>query len=225
MLILDGLSEKTVLSLRISPEVIRSYPNIFALIKKKIGATNEEKIQSRIRDTLLRASVMQQSTVPEVFQEKPIISCVYLQYGQFCFKLEQHDNEIILVSIATGENKKITDKKNENKSYSRNQQKGKSAIDITKIQFTAHAIDQFKKRFQAMHNIELPNPTEKALSLLLNASEKGAITPVGRIKRLIDNKFVEVRYFVTPDKRWRFIIRELKDGTYSVFTIEYVLIR
>ena len=60
--------------------------------------------------------------------------------------------------------------------------------------------------------------------MLAEATEKNAISPVGKVIRLIDNKAVEVRYF-SIGGRIPFVIEEEKDGIFQVLIIESPHIR
>lgn len=89
--------------------------------------------------------------------------------------------------------------------------------DMNRVRFTEHAFQQFRDRFYGKSK---PDPREMmyaAFATLAGASERGAMSEVGRVRRLIENSHQEVRYFLNGD--WRFVIREETD--LLVLTVEY----
>lgn len=87
-------------------------------------------------------------------------------------------------------------------------------IDLEKVHFKNHALDRLVQR---MTTEPISDPEKIARKLLANSVEEGAISAVGRVRRLIANHFVEVRYF--KNSGWRFIVKPEKD-LFFVLTIE-----
>ncbi len=91
-------------------------------------------------------------------------------------------------------------------------------IDPEKVIFTRHALDRFRERFLQLNGGgKLSSPERTARKILARATEEGALSPVGRVKRLIDNRFQEARYFMSNG--WRFVIND-NNGIFTVLTIE-----
>lgn len=91
-------------------------------------------------------------------------------------------------------------------------------IDMEKVVFTAHALGRFQERFlQLNKGGKLSDPEKTARKILARATEKGAISPVGRVRRIIDSQFQEARYFMSNG--WRFVLKDV-NGTPTVLTIE-----
>ena len=91
-------------------------------------------------------------------------------------------------------------------------------IDLSKVRFSAHALEQFKKRYKEHCQVDLSDSEQHALRFLGQATEQDAISDIGKVKRIIDNEFEEARYFIF--EKWRFVIIE-KDDLFLVKTIEY----
>ncbi|MBI2023320.1 hypothetical protein HYT01_02025 [Candidatus Giovannonibacteria bacterium] len=89
-----------------------------------------------------------------------------------------------------------------------------SPVPLDKVRFSRHSIEQLQKRFQK----KVRNYYLLAFDLLSKASFEGAISRRGKVKRLIDNNFVEVFYL--KNGAYRFVIKEMEDGTFKVLTIE-----
>ena len=93
-----------------------------------------------------------------------------------------------------------------------------SSIDSKPVVFSEHALTQFNRRFLVANpKSTLKNPERTARKLLNQAKEDGAINPVGKVRRLINNHFQEARYFLIGS--WRFVLKE-EDGLFTVLTIE-----
>ena len=91
-------------------------------------------------------------------------------------------------------------------------------LDLSKVLFTKHALNQFYDRYRAVHHgQELNDPEKTARKLLAKAREDDVLDSVSRVRRLIDNGFQEVSYFLKSG--WRFIIKDW-DGQHIVLTIE-----
>lgn len=91
-------------------------------------------------------------------------------------------------------------------------------VDLRKVIFTTHAIDQFTDRFKKTQlGRELIDPKKTALKILAATRETDAIGKVHKIRRLIKHSFDEVRYFT--GQGWRFVVKE-SDGKFLVVTIE-----
>jgi hypothetical protein len=92
-----------------------------------------------------------------------------------------------------------------------------AAIDENRVRFTAHALDQFTERFRVLENgVVLKEPETTARKLLAHAEEE-RLGPLARVKRLLNNRGVPVRYFTSSG--WRFVIKE-EDERFVVLTIE-----
>lgn len=90
-------------------------------------------------------------------------------------------------------------------------------IDISRVSFTDHALQQFVKRFELLHGQKLTTPEKTARKLLAKAKEDDILDAVARTKRLIDNGFKVVSYFLNSG--WRFVVKEEGDNL-VVLTIE-----
>ena len=94
------------------------------------------------------------------------------------------------------------------------------AMDLDKVIFTEHAIEQFVSRSKRMGDGRVPKEPERTIrKLLAHASEDGAISSVGKVRRLIDNDFTEAHYFVNSG--WRFVIVK-EDNGFVVVTVERI---
>ena len=92
-----------------------------------------------------------------------------------------------------------------------------SPIDVSKIHITNHAIQQYIRRFK----VGVGNDIRAIIfGEIARSSEDGAISAVGKVRRLIDNQFFEVRYFRHGNRR--FVIRETEDGYFILLTAEEV---
>ena len=89
-------------------------------------------------------------------------------------------------------------------------------INLERVQFTNHALDRLVER---MAPRTVKDPEKTARKLLAGSVEEGAIDSVSRVKRLINNDFVDARYFVNSG--WRFVLKP-GDGEFIVLTIERV---
>jgi hypothetical protein len=89
-------------------------------------------------------------------------------------------------------------------------------VDLSKVIFSAHALEQFSIRFPAHAR---GDPEKGARELLALSTEADSISKVGIVRRLIDNGFEEARYFRLG--KCRFVVKEQSDGTFIVLTIEW----
>lgn len=92
-------------------------------------------------------------------------------------------------------------------------------ISSEQLFFTTHALDQFTRRYGG----KIKNVERTAREIFTQAKEERAIGSVERVKRLINNEFVAVRYFLKMP--WRFVLKELADGKFLVLTIEIAHVR
>jgi len=101
----------------------------------------------------------------------------------------------------------------------KNEGEGKPSNDlpIGFVIFTDHAISQFTQRFERHEGTRLSKPIKTARRILASAIEPGAISKTGRLKRLLENRCVPVRYFLNGI--WRFVVKE-ENGKFIVITIE-----
>ncbi len=91
-------------------------------------------------------------------------------------------------------------------------------LDLSRVYFTDHAIKQFYLRYRSVApKDELKDPEKTARKLLARAKEDNVLDNVARVKRLINNGFQEVRYFL--GEGWRFVAKE-EDDRLIVLTIE-----
>ena len=94
-------------------------------------------------------------------------------------------------------------------------------IDLNKVVFSDHALDQFRKRFPGHAS---GNAERAARELLALSTEDDAISKEGAVRRLIDNGFTPVRYFKLG--KCRFILsEEQENGVFVVITIEKAYLR
>lgn len=89
-------------------------------------------------------------------------------------------------------------------------------LNLQQVKFSRHAFLRFRDRYRGPGSRSLV----RALTLLGRSSEANAITPLTRVRRIVNNGFREVRYFRYED--WRFILREENDGTFCVITFELI---
>ena len=95
-------------------------------------------------------------------------------------------------------------------------------IDMGKVVFTNHALDQLRKRYRIFENKILEKPLETAINLLSKAMPDEKIDPGYKIKRLVNHKFCEAIYMKKDG--WRFVIVENEDNL-IVVTIEKDYVR
>ncbi len=89
-------------------------------------------------------------------------------------------------------------------------------LDLTKVRFTKHAIERFVERFPEKNYGE---PEKIALQILSGAKEKNAIDKAEMVKRVINNKFKEARYFKRGSCRF-VVIENKEEDIFNVVTIE-----
>ena len=94
-------------------------------------------------------------------------------------------------------------------------------IDLDKVRFTTHALERFIERAREIHPPRNPikDPETTVRKILSHAHEDYSINKLGRVKRLIDNDFVDVLYFIHDG--WRFVLKP-EDNLFFVLTIERV---
>ena len=97
-------------------------------------------------------------------------------------------------------------------------------IDLKRVVFTAHALERFVERSLRLNpGGKLLDPEKTARKILARATEEGAISSVGRVRRLIDSHFQEARYFIKDG--WRFVVKDNGNETFTVLTIERVIFK
>lgn len=210
-MIIDGLSEKTVNSLHIEGNVISKYAELHENYVGKINKNNI-KIRKNIRKKLTLAFLLEPELALEIFDG--------INEGDYCFIYDDfaflvRNNALIDIAF-TGHHKDVINKIE----WGKKQPENKPEIDLSKVQLSQHAIERFKERYKIYEGIELFKTEECALQLLSKATEEHAISEVGKVRRIIKNKFEEARYFIF--KKWRFVILEQPDDTLLVKTIEWV---
>lgn len=209
-MILDGLSENTVNSLLIDG-IVSKYTELH---ENYIGDVpkSKEKIIHRIRQDLILASFIDKCSALKFFEAISEDSYCFT-HGFFVFIIR--NNTVIDVTLL--EQNKKTIKKIKAKNKTRN--KSEPEIDLSRVQFSQHALERFKERSKIYESMELFNPEERVLQLLSKATEENAISKDGKVKRIISNKFEEARYFICG--KWRFVIIEQQNGMLLVKTIEW----
>ncbi len=90
-------------------------------------------------------------------------------------------------------------------------------VDLGKVIFTDHALGRLREHAKNLFKIEIPDPLLAARLILSHATEKDAIDPVIRVRRIIKHDFEYTRYFVSG--KWRLVVAE-KSDTLAVRTIE-----
>lgn len=98
--------------------------------------------------------------------------------------------------------------------------KASELIDMDKVHFTHHALDRLVERMGAFNPPQIIKDAKKtARQLLAGSVEEGAISNIGKVKRLINHEFVDVRYFTNSG--WRFVLKP-EDDSFIVLTIERI---
>jgi len=99
--------------------------------------------------------------------------------------------------------------------------KASELLDMEKVIFSCHSLNRLVERMGALDSPQvLKDPEETARKLLADSKEAHAISSVGKVKRLINNDFVDVRYFV--NSFWRFVLKPEEDGSFIVLTVERI---
>lgn len=201
----DGLSEETVRTLIIPGDLIERF-NVYY-----------SKRKHSIREHLVRSKVLPEEEAQLLFNGIKR-SHYYFALGKVAFEIHEDGGIQKLVDVIPTRAKKHHDAKPRE-----NNKKACFPLDFEKIKFEDHALIRLNERYAFYVGVDLCKPEERARQLLAGATEEGAISKVGLVKRLIANKCEEVRYF--RNNMWRFVIQEEEDGTYLVKTIEYAYLK
>lgn len=209
-MILDGLSEKTINSLFID-DVVSKYVELHENYMGDLPKS-KEKIIHKIRQELALASFVDKDSALKFFEAIGEDSYCFT-HGFFVFIIQ--NNTVVDVTLLEQNKKTIKKIKTKNKTSA----KSKPEIDLSRVQFSQHALERFKERSKIYESMELFKPEERALQLLSKATEENAISADGKVKRIINHKFEEARYFIF--EKWRFVILQQQNGTLLVKTIEW----
>lgn len=175
----------------------------FSVLLKKCGGVSELRNPYRTLCRVLRGGTEESDDRGAKFFARPLVgdSCGYLCRDYLLFQIVQEGRAYRILDVVDVRSVVPTDLV------------AISGINLKSVEFTAHALEQFTKRYRK----SLPYPATAALQLLAQTTEEGAIGNEWRVKRFINNRYVEVRYFLnTP---WRFVIKE-EDDRLVVLTIE-----
>ncbi len=93
--------------------------------------------------------------------------------------------------------------------------KAEKMIDLEKIRFSRHALDQLITRMSPQ---VLKKPEKTAKKILAGSVEDCSMSRLNRFKRLLNNGGVEVVYLINSG--WRFVVKPENDGSFLVLTIE-----
>lgn len=133
--------------------------------------------------------------------------------------ISQEEMDKIWEAAYRDRQEKLKKKDEENSTLSANKKAQSPIIDLERVIFTKHAIDQFVRRWPLITPDLLKDPEKTAMNLLAGAREKGAISPGDRLIRLLNNGLKKTRYL--ENSGWRFVFKE-EDDKYIVLTIERI---
>ncbi len=86
-----------------------------------------------------------------------------------------------------------------------------------KVVLTAHAIERLVERMAKLNKGQVPKEPEKIALKMFPQTEEEMLPPLGRLRRLLNHKGEDARYFIYEG--WRFVLVERADH-YDVVTIE-----
>ncbi len=86
-----------------------------------------------------------------------------------------------------------------------------------KVVLTNHALCQFSDRYAQLNEDQAPLEPIRVIATLFKEADEKKLSKMARLKRLLNNRGVDARYFIF--KNWRFVLVE-NDESFSVVTIE-----
>lgn len=178
----------------------------------------------RIIRTLLTHAKNPTQRIASRLEENPSITII--QNGRILFGVNK-DKIVVAVAdaykLAPPTKEEVKEwQRRENRKLGINWRKfrcGPPPLNMQKVVFSFHALHRFDERFPG-HSGSKPakNATE-----LLSLSTEEKMSSSGGVKRLIDNRLQEARYFRLGT--CRFVVYETESGNYLVKTIEWADLR